>query len=211
MSSLSIFDPLIASRSLLRHPFYVRWTKGQLTLDELRVYAKEYYHLVRAVPEIVAAVAAKAPPEAAAMIERNRMEETEHMTLWERFAASLGVGKEALLAHVPSATVREAVASLRRLAEDGSYEDGVAAVYALERELPEIARTKKEGLLQYYGLSSADAHAYFDEHLREEAHLQVWRAVPMSDQQRQAVTRSMDAQNRVLDGVCETAGIALEC
>ena len=211
MVNLSTFDSLIASRSLLQHPFYVKWSKGELTLEDLRVYAKEYYHLAQRVPGIVERVRDRAQverPDMVPMIEENITEETEHIELWERFANSLDISLEELQNYQPSATVRSAVDSLEETASE-SFAAGVAAVYALECELPAIAQTKKEGLCDFYNLTSEDAHCYFDEHLGEEKHLAVWRAVEVDPAiGEQATQRSVDAQNKVLDGVCEVAGIA---
>lgn len=210
--SLSSFDSLIASKSLLKHPFYVRWTKGELTMDDMKVYVKEYYALVSAVPAVVQIVLENAKverPEIVAFIEKNMEEEQEHVALWERFASSMGITKAELEAYVPSAKMQEAIQNLKD-AVSTSLDAGISAVYAFEKELPEIAKTKKEGLIAFYGLTSEDAHVYFDEHLNEEEHLQVWRdAVRSAD--REAVLASMTAQNTALDAVCERAGISCHC
>lgn len=211
MFPLSSLDLLISEMSLLKHPFYVAWSKGELTLGDLRVYAKEYFHLVERIPGIVARVAdrARIGGEQRA-IRKNVREEQEHVILWKRFARSLGIGEAELVAHVPSAKVRDAIRSLEELAERG-FEEGIAAVYSLERELPAIAQTKKEGLLRFYGLSSADAHAYFDEHLNEEEHLDVWRSMPVFGDVTEAARTSLVAQNQILDAVCEKQGISMVC
>lgn len=209
--TLAFLDDLIASRSLLKHPFYVRWSAGELTRDDLKIYAKEYYHLVQRVPGIVSRVKERAPVQMQSRIGENVREETEHIALWERFASSLGISKEELDEYHPCSRVVAAVRLLEELAET-SFEDGVVAMYALERELPAIAQTKKDGLMKFYGLSSEDAQAYFDEHLGEEKHLDVWRHVFVPEEQ--AISSALDslhAQNSVLDGVCIEAGIALHC
>ena len=36
-------DRLIEERSLLKHPFYQGWQRGDLSLDTLRSYAAQYY------------------------------------------------------------------------------------------------------------------------------------------------------------------------
>lgn len=210
--SLSSFDSLIASKSLLKHPFYVRWTKGELSMDDMKVYAREYYALVSAVPEVVSIVLERAKaerPEIVAFIEKNMKEEQEHVALWERFASSMGITIEELRAYQPSASMQAAIQSLKD-AVSTSLDAGISAVYAFERELPEIAQTKKEGLVQFYGLTSEDAHVYFDEHLNEEEHLQVWRDAAKSADEG-AVVASMAAQNKALDAVCEVAGITCHC
>ena len=209
---LSALDDLIASRSLLKHPFYVAWSKGELTLNDLRVYAKEYFHLVERIPGIVARVRARVRDrDLQSRIDENIREETEHVEFWKRFAKSLGISQQELTAHVPSATVVDAVRSLEELAERG-MEEGIVGMYAMEAELPKIAATKKEGLCAFYGLTSDDAHVYFDEHLHEEKHLQVWRAFDVDEKRaRAAAATSLTAQNQVLDAVCNACGISTVC
>jgi len=181
-------------------------------MDDMKIYAKEYYALVSAIPTIVSIVLEKAKadrPEIVAFIEKNMKEEQEHVELWERFASSMGITKEELKAYEPSAKMQSAIQDLK----DGvsvSLDAGISAVYAFERELPEIAKTKKEGLIAFYGLTSQDAHVYFDAHLNEEEHLKVWRdAAEKADES--AVLASMTAQNKALDAVCEVAGIPCNC
>ena len=210
--SLSTLDPQIASRSLLKHPFYVAWSKGELTLGDLRVYAKEYFHLVNHIPGIVARVADRVTDaQLKAKIEENRMEEQEHVELWKRFAKSLGISESELVAYTPAQKVVDAVQSLETLAEQG-MEEGIVGMYAMEAELPAIAATKKEGLCKFYGLDSEDAQIYFDEHLKEEKHLEVWRSFTVDgDCAQSAAATSLTAQNQVLDAVCSACGISMQC
>lgn len=212
-SSLTILDQLIHSKSLLTHYFYKqKWNMGELTLEELQIYAKEYFHLAQGVPGVVSRVRDRAlerNPELVTKIEENINEETEHIELWKRFAKSLGVSEAELIAHVPTQAVKEAVATLNELAE-GSFEDGVTAMYAMELALPDIAQSKKDGLCKFYDLTSEDAHVYFDEHLKEEEHLKVWRAVKVDPvRAREVAEKSLAAQHKVLDGVCEACGIEM--
>ncbi len=209
---LSTLDPFIASRSVLRHPFYLKWSAGELTMDDMRVYAKEYFHLVSRIPGIVAAVAGRIDdPSLKSQVEQNAAEETEHVELWKRFARSVGVSDQELSDYEPSALARAAVSKLEERAAAG-VEEGIVAMYALERELPAIAETKKRGLEEFYGLTSEDAHIYFDEHLKEEQHLDVWRSFDLrGDDLLDAAGVSLDAQHQVLDAVCQVAGIEYHC
>ncbi len=213
-TSLSTFDPAIASRSLLLHPFYQAWSKGALTLENLRMYSKEYFALVQEIPNLVEDVlhcARKEKPEMVAQIEKNRLEEIEHIALWKRFAMSLGVAESELSSYLPSQKTQQILEKLHKLCRK-SLTAGVAALYALERELPAIARTKKEGLISFYGLTSADAMAYFDEHEGEEKHLEVWRQLAVAEgEAAQAVDECMEGQNGILDAVCDVAGIENMC
>jgi len=210
MSPLSHIEAQIEALSLLKHPFYQLWNKGELTLDELRTYAKEYWHLVKRVPSIVDRVLIRAEakrPDLVARIQENVMEEREHIALWERFARSLDLTREDLEAYEPSQKTESAVRGLECLAE-GSLEDGVTVMYAMEREIPAIARSKKEGLVRYYNLTSEDAHCYFDAHLDEAKHFEAWLTVPVEAERAREVTEeALKLQHGILDGVCEECGI----
>ena len=210
-----MLDSMIGERSLLKHSFYVRWTKGALTLDDLRVYAKEYFHLVERVPGIVACVKDRIPKEKSKhfskIVEENQREEVGHIDLWKRFAKSLGISEEELHSHVPSSKTRDSVAKMEKGAEE-SFEDAVTTMYALEHELPMIAKTKKDGLCRFYGLTNDDACCYFDEHEKEEKHLKTWREIPVDDVcARKAAKCCLDAQHSLLDSVCELRAIPLHC
>ena len=50
-------DARIAKYDLLCHPFYKAWSAGELTREDLREYALDYYEHVRAFPSYLAAFA----------------------------------------------------------------------------------------------------------------------------------------------------------
>ncbi len=204
-------ETIVADKSLLKHPFYQTWSRGELTKEQLAVYAKEYFHLVKRIPGIVARVQAQLSDDVLkASLDHNRLEEEEHVELWKRFAKSLGISEAELVNHVPSKACAKAVADLEALAER-SVEEGVATMYALECELPAIAKTKMEGLKEFYGLTSDDAQIYFEEHLKEEKHLQEWRKFPLGIRSSAAAKASIAAQNQALDAVCMECGLPIDC
>ena len=49
----------IAKYDLLCHPFYKAWAAGELTREELRAYAADYYPHVAAFPEYLRQAAAR--------------------------------------------------------------------------------------------------------------------------------------------------------
>ncbi len=214
MTPYSLIEQAVQANTLLNHPFYLRWSKGELTMNELKVYAKEYFALAAAIPGIVQMILDHLPAGQAHMksfIEGNMAEEQEHAELWRRFTYSLGVTKEELDSYEPSVTTKGAIQSLLDAAAK-SFEDGVITMYAFECELAKIAQTKKEGLIAFYNLTSHDAHVYFDEHIKEEEHLKVWRQIPVSSDNISAkASVSIDAQHKVLDAVCDACGISMVC
>src|SRR5689334_14241095 len=80
-------DEVRAAADVLEHPFYVRWTKGELTRDELATYAGEYRHAVVALADAADRAAAAGADEELA---RHALEERSHVELWDRFAEAVG-------------------------------------------------------------------------------------------------------------------------
>lgn len=170
-------DRMIEERTLLRHPFYEAWSAGELSVQSLAGYSKEYYQLVKAVPRIMAPIVAAAPAGAAAELEANMREERDHIRPWAGFAASLGVGAEELESHRCLEKTARAVDGMASLASSG-YAAGACAMYAFEKELPRISRTKMEGLAEFYGIDAEEAVEYFVLHTEADVrHAASWRGI----------------------------------
>jgi pyrroloquinoline-quinone synthase len=136
-----------ASRwNVLDHPFYQRWSAGELTREELAEYAAQYRH----------AVVALADAAAASGDEEHAREEREHVALWDAFAAGCGS-----IAADASAETRECTEAWT--AGDDRLER-LAVLYAIESAQPAISRTKLEGLLGHYGFDEGAATEYFTVH-----------------------------------------------
>src|SRR4051812_11963945 len=147
---MDFFDRLEAARSrwnVLDHSFYVRWSSGDLTADELALYAGEYRHAVVALAD---AVAATGSAEHAA-------EEAEHVGLWDDFARAAGAADT----REPSSETRECVDSWTA---GRSSLEALVTSYAVESGQPAISRTKLEGLLGHYGFEEGPATEYFSLH-----------------------------------------------
>jgi pyrroloquinoline-quinone synthase len=212
---LTALDALIAENHLLKHPFYQLWSQGKLTRENLREYAISYYPHVAAFPTYVSGVHSGCEDAVLRqallenLIEEERGEEN-HPALWRRFAVALGAAPSALTATPRTPEVASAIAEFRRSTRDGSVAEGLAALYAYESQIPEVSRTKREGLGAFYGIADAEATRFFSVH--EEAdvwHRQVEREalgqVADTPQARgkalAAARRCCDALNRALDGV----------
>lgn len=218
---LEALDRLIAERHLLKHPFYVLWNEGKLSREHLRRYAISYYPHVAAFPRYVSAVHAGSPDPALRqellenLIEEERGEDN-HPALWRRFAVALGAREEELSADPRTPEVAELVGAFLETTRRGSVAEGLAALYVYESQIPEIARTKREGLAAFYGIADPEAVRFFTVH--EEAdvwHRQVERealgAVADSDAKREealaAAGRCLEALNGALDGVLSENGL----
>ncbi|HEX7894409.1 MAG TPA: iron-containing redox enzyme family protein, partial [Terriglobales bacterium] len=90
---LQELDARIAKYDLLCHPFYKAWSAGKLTREDLRDYAREYYHHVDAFPAYLDEFAARLPHgHMQRAVVANRNEEAgadgsrPHAELWLDFA-----------------------------------------------------------------------------------------------------------------------------
>src|SRR5579884_3345488 len=54
-------DSLLRQYDLSQHPFYIAWIKGELSRDDLREYALEYYHHVASFPRYLNEFARRLP------------------------------------------------------------------------------------------------------------------------------------------------------
>lgn len=198
-------DREIEKRSLLKHRFYQMWSEGKLDIESLQGYAKEYFHLVKAVPGIVERIAAQSDNED---IRTNMQEEKEHVELWVKFAKALGVKRQELEQYEVMQKTRDSVKKLLDLAS--RFDEGVAAMYAYEAEIPKISRTKLDGLAKYYNMTNDDATEYQRIHESVDIkHAAVWRNIleklPSSRHEDvfNASVSSLVAQNMLLDAVYE--------
>ena len=73
------------------------------------------------------------------------------------------------MATKPLPAIQALIHTYDQLMESASPAAAVAALYAYEAQVPEIARSKREGLQRFYDLTTPSAVAYFT--LHEEADL----------------------------------------
>lgn len=174
-------DARIAPYDLLQHPFYQAWSKGELTRDELREYASEYWHHVSAFPTYLSALHARLEDAPLRRTVLQNLAEEEglpagraHSDLWMDFAAAMGADS-AEVRERPLQPETAALVARFRGAMQASPASALASLYTYESRVPAIARTKAEGLKQYYGADHAAAR-YFTLHQTADVHhAKVWR------------------------------------
>jgi len=159
---MDFFSRVEAAReryNVLEHPFYERWSAGELTIDELAAYAGQYRHAVVALAEASQGAARAAGPELTPALEAHAAEETSHVALWDDFTRAIGGAVEAV-PNAETATCASAWAG----DEDRSLAATLAVLYAIESGQPAIAETKRAGLLKHYGIEDGPGTAYFSLH-----------------------------------------------
>jgi pyrroloquinoline-quinone synthase len=153
--------------NVLRHPFYKRWSAGELSREELARYSGQYRHAVRAIAAVSEAAADAAPgrPE----LRRHAVEERDHVALWDGFVEAAGGS----VADAPTPETEECVRAWSQPQTTRRGGDDLLArlvtLYAVESGQPEISRTKRQGLLGGYGFADGPGTAYFRLHERRDA------------------------------------------
>ena len=201
-------DYEIEKRSLLKHRFYQMWSEGKLTFDHLQGYSKEYFQLVKVVPKFVENIFNMVTnPSLNRDISQSLKEEYEHIEPWIVFSTAMGVKREDLTSYKGQTETNKAVSTLTRLTEL-SLEEAVASMYAYEKELPKISRSKIDGLNKFYGVKSHHATKYFEIHEEVDLrHSELWKnilqTIPEEKQKfaLSAAINSLEAQNKLLDSV----------
>ncbi len=207
---------VIARWSLLKHPFYEMWNRGELTLQALREYAKQYYAHVQAFPTYLSAVHSRCEDMSARQVLLENLIDEErgaenHPELWLRFAEGLGVSREEVRSARLLPETVASVKALQRLTCSDRFIEGVAALYAYESQVPEVARSKREGLAKFYGIAEARAVSYFSvheqadvEHSEGEVNLLLTHCNTEDSRRRalEAAGQSAQAMWSFLDGIC---------
>jgi pyrroloquinoline-quinone synthase len=161
-----------ARHDVLRHPFYTRWSAGELTADELALYAGQYRHAVVALAVATTNAARAADADLSAPLWEHAREETAHIELWDRFAQAVG-------ANLGAPALPETAACADAWAGDARpVLDTMVALYAIESGQPAISHAKRAGLRAHYRIDDPDATAYFDVHVeRDVEHASEGRAL----------------------------------
>jgi pyrroloquinoline-quinone synthase len=162
MDVLAKLDQTRGAISVLEHPFYQRWSAGELSADELALYAGEYRRAVLALARASALAADEAAPAHAPGLRRHAEEEAAHVALWEQFASASGAPAEADGGERALAETEQCVQAWTA-GED--LLEHLAVLYAIEASQPEVSQTKLGGLTAHYGYSAeGPAVEYFRVH-----------------------------------------------
>ena len=201
----SLLDPVRDRWNVLRHPFYVRWSRGELSREELSFYAGEYRHAVVALAEATARVARSADePALREQLERHADEERAHVQLWDDFASSVGADD------ADREPLAETTDCVEAWTAGGDVEEGLVILYAVESAQPAISATKLAGLVAYHDFKPGDqATAYFAlhsvldaEHAAQSRAVLEQRVTPeRSERLVEAAEHALRANWRLLDGV----------
>lgn len=169
MSFLSLLNEKLNEHHLLTHCFYKAWNKGELSKTTLQTYAQEYYHHVAAFPRYLSAIHSHcADLETRQILLDNLIEEEQgeenHPELWQRFVEGLGV-KRSDISAAPRLKETQALVEGYFDLVKADFATGLGALYAYERQTPEVSKSKIEGLKTFYGISDNRSLQFFTVHM----------------------------------------------
>jgi pyrroloquinoline-quinone synthase len=160
MDVLDRLDQARGAVNVLQHPFYVRWSAGELSAEELGRYAGEYRHAVLALAQASADVAECAAPEQRSGLRRHALQEASHVAVWEQFERAAGTD-------AAGAPAEQTLSCAQAWTAGADLLERLAVLYAIEAGQPQISATKLEGLVAHYGFSAeGPATEYFRVHER---------------------------------------------
>lgn len=169
MELLDRLDAMIDERHLLNHPFYTKWANGTLPREALQEYTRQYYAFESSFPRFLSTLHSRTErADVRQQILDNLWDEEHgpenHAELWLRFAEGIGVDR----ADVRGAEHNEATQALvdlyTSLTHDAPVEAGVAALYAYERQVPQVATSKIDGLKKHFDVTDPRALKFFVVH-----------------------------------------------
>ncbi|WP_264336262.1 MULTISPECIES: CADD family putative folate metabolism protein [unclassified Wolbachia] len=169
MTFVQSLNNQLDSLHLLKHPFYESWNEGSLSLKALQTYAKEYYHHVAAFPRYISGIHSLCPNlKMRQVLLGNLIEEEQgdenHPELWQRFAEGLGVARSELCENAQIKETRELVDGYFDIVKS-DFAAGLGALYAYERQTPEVSKSKIEGLKKHYSINDERSLKFFTVHM----------------------------------------------
>jgi pyrroloquinoline-quinone synthase len=218
---LDRIDQDIAAKHLLNHPFYLAWTRGELSREALVDYARQYYQHVAAFPTYLSALHANCDNQATRKEVLNNLIDEEagspnHPELWLNFAEGLGVKGRHVQRVEKWPETKNLIDSFRSVCRDSSTAEGLAALYAYESQIPAICESKIDGLKKHYGFADPKHYEYFSVHIEaDREHSAAERKLLGGyldnrnfESVRASVNRVLDALWEMLSGVCRRHAIA---
>ena len=219
-------DQEIAKYNLLKHPFYQAWSAGELTTDDLKFYAEQYYHQVSEFPTYLTSLHSRLPEGAMRRdVLANAYEEegagagptwspleyrTPHSELWLRFAEGIGSGESNLNRQPAIPEISELVKTFRAIAQGAPIASAFGALFAYESQVPRIASEKLAGLKKHYAADDRTCSYFLLHRTADVHHSNVWRKIisALVEQDDRHATEALEGVSRAaralwtaLDGI----------
>lgn len=190
---------VLDEKSMLKHPFYTEWTKGELPIAKLREYARQYYHFEAAFPRFLSSIHCRTEsPEIRQLLLDNLWDEEHgdrnHPVLWLEFAAALGVPAAAVKTAALRPQTKALIDHFNRTSREAPLAEALGTLFAYEGQVPAIAWQKIKGLTEHYNFEPKQFE-FFSVHLVADiAHAGAeMESIGMACEDADAVIRAVEA------------------
>jgi len=185
---------------LLNHPFYKSWNEGKLTREIIKDYAEQYYQHVKAFPRYISATHSLCEDieKRKILLENLNDEENkdaDHPKLWKNFAIAMGADSEKIEEVKADKFTQDLINNFFKNGRS-TYAEGLASLYTYERQIPEIAETKIQGLKKFYGVSSEKGLEFFEAHKKADVY------------HREECEKLLDGLSKEEQGIAEKAALS---
>ncbi|HCG91900.1 MAG TPA: pyrroloquinoline quinone biosynthesis protein PqqC [Dehalococcoidia bacterium] len=207
---------VIDSKSILNHPFYQAWQKGELTKEDLKLYAEQYYFFESSFPQRLSTIHSKCDDaEARQAILINLWDEehgeNNHSNQWLNFCYGLGLDTEEVKQAELMPTTKHLINTYTTICDEQDFRHGLSIMYAWEYQVPKVATEKIVGLRKYFDLNE-DSLEFFKVHSTEKIghHEAEAESINNSIEETQlkdvliSVNEALDAMWMFLDGIEES-------
>jgi len=160
---------VLDERSLLEHPFFKGWAQGGLGAEQLREYARQYYHFELAFPRFLSAIHTRTESDHVRQLLLDNLWDEEHgernhPALWLEFAAALGLRKDDVVNSTPNAETSALIEHFRQVSQNAPVGEALATLFAFEGQVPAMAWQTIKGLSDHYGFRP-EQFEFFSVHL----------------------------------------------
>ncbi|MCB0879959.1 MAG: hypothetical protein KDC46_13385 [Thermoleophilia bacterium] len=164
---LEQIDEIRAANDPAQQPLLRAMSAGELTRDELRSFAAQYFQLVDALPRFVSTVhsVTRSHPQIRRtllnLLVPLELKPPSIADLWLQTCAALGLFSDSIRAAEPNTSTRVCLDDFEYLCQSGCAQ-GLAALYAWISRLPITCRIMKQALAEHYDLAAGPGVQYFE-------------------------------------------------
>jgi pyrroloquinoline-quinone synthase len=138
-------------------------------MDDLRVYAAQYYHFEAELPTLLSAVHSRCEDSGVRQDILDNLWDEEHgqanhRALWLDFCEAVGLGRAEPEITRLLPTTQAMLQTYRTLCHQRTFQEGLAAVYAYEVQVPAVMIEKVRGLKDYFGITDEASLRFFEVH-----------------------------------------------
>ena len=208
-SVLQQIDDLRAASDPAEQPLLRAMAAGELSRDQLRAFAAQYFHLLDAFPRFVSTVHSVTTqhPE----IRRTllnilvplELKPPSISDLWLQTCAAMGLFSDTVRRGEPNTATSVCLNDFEYLCQSGSAQ-GLAALYAWMTRLPRVCRVEQEAFARHYDIASGPGTQYFEVvSFQSESHARALRAalVALLDEYPEAGTAALEAAHGATSAV----------